>query len=233
MIAYHEAGHALVGKSIANADPIHKITIIPRGRALGLTFSLPTDDRYINKKDYIVTQLAIMLGGRQAEWLVFNERSTGCSNDIERATELARRMVCDWGMSEKMGPITFGKKDEEIFLGRSISQHRDYSEFTAQSIDGEVRRIVEEQITRVDKILLENRDKLELLARSVLEYEVLDGEEIDIVLRGEKIDLQKRNGGNNGKKEAAPAVPPAEEPVKPVTENGEDDKKGLNVDTQA
>lgn len=235
--AYHEAGHALIQKFIPNADPVHKVTIIPRGLALGVTVSLPKDDRYMQSREYAYSMIAGLLGGRQAEWLIFNERSTGCSNDIERATEIARRMVCEWGMSDKMGPITFGKKDEEIFLGRSITQHRDYSEQTAQEIDKEVRKIVEDQLVRVDKILLENKDKLILLAEAVLEYEILDGDEIDKVMLGEKIELSKRSRDNGNakksKKKEAKAPDKDSEEIKKDTDNisnGDDSLKGLNVD---
>jgi len=233
IVAVHEAGHAIVGKFIPGADPVHKITIIPRGRALGLTFSLPTDDRYINRKKYILAQLAILLGGRQAEWLIFHERSTGGSNDIERATEIARSMVCDWGMSENLGPVTFGKKDEEIFLGRSIAQHRDYSESTAQAIDHEVRSIVESQIGLVDKILTENKDKLSALADAVLEHEILDAEEIDRVLRGEKLETVKKTRAAPQPEKAKDGIGtevPAGEPVEaPASAEA---GKGVNIDTQ-
>jgi cell division protease FtsH len=182
LTAYHESGHALVAINIPEADPIHKITIVPRGRALGLTHQLPMDERHNYSKSYIETQLSILLGGRAAERLVFNELSTGAGNDIERATELARKMVCEWGMSDQLGPLTFGKKDEEIFLGREIATHRDFSEETAKIIDLEVKAIVEKAEKRASKILRDNIDSLKLLAESLLEREVMDGNEIKDLL---------------------------------------------------
>jgi cell division protease FtsH len=186
--AYHESGHALVGKLVPGSDPVHKMTIIPRGLALGVTHYLPIDEKHTYSKKYLETKLLHILGGRVAEKLVFNELTTGAGNDIERATELARKMVCEWGMSERLGPLTFGKKEEQIFLGREIATHRDYSEDTAQEIDKEVRRIVEEAEEETTKLLSANLDKLHLLANALLEKEILDGEEIDKILRGEKLE---------------------------------------------
>ena len=187
LTAYHEAGHVLVALKIPEADPIHKVTIIPRGRAMGVTHQLPLDDRHNYSRTYIVGRLGILLGGRAAEHLIFNELSTGAGNDIERGTELARKMVCEWGMSEKLGPLTFGKKQEEIFLGREISQHRDFSEETSRIIDQEVRAIVENAQKRAEEILKENKDKLELLANALLEHEILDAVEIQKAINGEDI----------------------------------------------
>jgi cell division protease FtsH len=186
--AYHESGHALVGKLVPGSDPVHKMTIIPRGLALGVTHYLPIDEKHTYSKKYLETKLLHILGGRVAEKLVFNELTTGAGNDIERATELARKMVCEWGMSERLGPLTFGKKEGQIFLGREIATHRDYSEDTAQEIDKEVRRIVEEAEEETTKLLSANLDKLHLLANALLEKEILDGEEIDKILRGEKLE---------------------------------------------
>lgn len=185
--AYHEAGHTLVAKMIPGTDPIHKVTIIPRGRALGLTQQLPIDERHTYPKDYLVDRIAILLGGRVAEEIVLEMQTTGAGNDIERATELARKMVCEWGMSEEMGPLTFGKKEEQIFLGREISQHRDYSESTAIKIDDEVKRLIADAHIRTTDILTENLDSLHRLAISLLEREVLGGDEIDRVMRGEEL----------------------------------------------
>jgi cell division protease FtsH len=189
--AYHESGHALIGKLVPGSDPVHKMTIIPRGMALGVTHYLPLDEKHTHSKKYLETKLLHLLGGRVAEKLVFNELTTGAGNDIERATELARKMVCEWGMSEKLGPLTFGKKEEQIFLGREIATHRDYSEYTAQEIDKEVRRIVEEAEQKTTELLSANLDKLHLLANALLEKEILDGEEIDRILRGEKLEPLK------------------------------------------
>jgi len=191
LTAYHESGHALVGKLIPGSDPVHKVTIIPRGLSLGVTHYLPVDEKHTHSKKYLETKLLDMMGGRVAEKLVFDELSTGAANDIERATALARKMVCEWGMSDKLGPLTFGKKEEQIFLGREIATHRDYSEHTAQEIDKEVRRIVEEAEAKATELLSANQDKLHALAKVLLEREILDGEEIDRILRGEKLEPVK------------------------------------------
>jgi len=182
--AYHEAGHALVAKLLPGTDPIHKVTIIPRGRALGMTMQLPTDDRYSYSKDFLYNNIAILLGGRVAEELVLNHTTTGAGNDIERATDLARKMVCEWGMSDKLGPLTFGKKEEEIFLGREIAKHRDYSEHTAVEIDNEVKRLVLENYERAKTIIKNNINGLKAIAEALLEREVLDAPEIDKILQG-------------------------------------------------
>ncbi|MGH7496357.1 MAG: ATP-dependent zinc metalloprotease FtsH [bacterium] len=210
--AYHEAGHVLVAKFTPGSDPIHKVTIIPRGRALGLTTSLPMDERKTYSKSYCESILVHFMGGREAERLVFNESTTGAGNDIERATELARKMVCEWGMSESMGPLAFGTKQEEIFLGREIAQHRDYSENTAQSIDAEVRRLVTEATQKAHDILRINLDKLHTLAKVLLEREILDGEEIDALLNGRA--MQPDDEAQNG---SAKAMAAEQEPV-PLSE---------------
>ena len=181
--AYHEAGHTLVAKLLPGTDPIHKVTIIPRGRALGVTQQLPVDDKYTYSKEYLYANIAVLLGGRVAEELMLNHMTTGAGNDIERATDLARKMVCEWGMSERLGPLTFGKKQEEIFLGREIAQHRDYSEQTALLIDEEVKRLVIENYDRTTKLLKDNINTLKALAEALLENEVLDGPEIDEIIR--------------------------------------------------
>ena len=183
--AYHEAGHTLVAKMIPGSDPIHKVTIIPRGRALGITQQLPIDEKHTYPRDYLINNITIMMGGRAAEELVLHHQTTGAGNDIERATEIARRMVCEWGMSEKLGPLAFGQKEEQIFLGREFNQHRDYSEYTARLIDGEVSAIVTHCYSRAKEILQENMDTLHRLAQALLEKEVLDGQQIDRILKGE------------------------------------------------
>ena len=188
--AYHEAGHALVARLIPGTDPVHKVTIVPRGRALGLTSYLPVDERHTYSKEYLEGRMAFMLGGRVAELLIFDQLTTGAGNDLERATDLARRMVCEWGMSDKMGPLTYGKKKEEIFLGREIAQHRDYSEETAQLIDGEVKRIIMEAEEKAQKLLAENLDKLKRIARALLDREILDGHEVDQLINGEDLPAQ-------------------------------------------
>jgi cell division protease FtsH len=182
--AYHEAGHAVVGWFLPDMDPLHKVTVIPRGRALGVTHFLPADDRYTRSKEYLEQLLAMMMGGRAAEETIFQSITSGAADDIRRATELARKMVCDWGMSEKLGPLAFGQREEMIFLGREIAQHKDYSEATAVTIDAEVRAFVESAYARARKILEENTDKLRAVAQALLERELLDGEEINTILTG-------------------------------------------------
>src|SRR5213594_1951207 len=181
--AYHEAGHALMAKLLPGADPVHKVTIIPRGRALGMTMQLPTDDRHNYSKEFLYNTLAILLGGRVAEELVLHHITTGAGNDIERATDLARKMVCEWGMSERLGPFTLGKKDEEIFLGREIATRRDFSEQVAIEIDHEVRRLVTENYERATRMLTDHMGVLKALAEALLEKEVLDAPEIDQIVQ--------------------------------------------------
>ena len=181
--AYHEAGHALMAKLLPGTDPVHKVTIIPRGRALGVTMQLPTDDRHNYSKDFLYDTLAILMGGRVAEELVFKNYTTGAGNDLERATDLARKMVCEWGMSEKLGPLTFGKKDEEIFLGREIATRRDFSEQVALEIDHEVKRLVIENYERTKRVLTDRMRTLKALAEALLEKEVLDSPDIDRIIQ--------------------------------------------------
>ena len=185
--AYHEAGHTLVGLKVPSADPVHKVTIIPRGMALGVTQQLPEGDRHNYTKEYLLGQISILMGGRIAEETFLGSITTGASNDIEKATELARAMVCEYGMSE-LGPLTFGKKEEQIFLGREIAQHRDYSEETSIRIDSEVRKIVTEQYERATRIIKENRDTLVRLAEALLEHESLDGVQIRRIVAGLTLD---------------------------------------------
>src|SRR5437879_503534 len=182
-IAYHEAGHTLVADVLPGADPLHKVTIIPRGRALGLTQQLPTDDKYNYSKEYLIDRITILLGGRAAEEIVLQQRTTGAGDDLEKATEMARKMVCEWGMSDRLGPLTFGKNEEHIFLGREVARAKDYSEETALAIDAEIKRFVLECATRARQILEENIEKLHALARALLERESLDSEEIARILR--------------------------------------------------
>ncbi len=187
MTAFHEAGHTLVARMIPGTDPIHKVTIIPRGRALGLTQQLPIDEKHTYPKDYLLNNITIMMGGRVAEELVLNRQTTGAGNDIERATEIARKMVCEWGMSEKLGPLAFGKKEEQIFLGREFAQHRDYSEETARLIDNEIRTIVNQSYEKAKDILQKNMATLHQLANTLLEKEVLDGRQIDSIIKAETV----------------------------------------------
>jgi cell division protease FtsH len=201
-IAYHEAGHVLVGKMIPETDPIHKVTIIPRGRALGVTHYLPIDEKHTYSKRYCENALTVMLGGRAADILIGHEPTTGSGDDIERATDLARRMVCEWGMSEKLGPLTFGQKGEPIFLGRDMVTHQTYSEETAMAIDSEIKAIVDSAYNRAEGILRENIDKLELIATTLLEREILDGQEIEKLLQGESLPTRRRGAGTRKRAEA-------------------------------
>jgi cell division protease FtsH len=182
--AYHEAGHTMVAKLIPGTDPVHKVSIIPRGMALGITLQLPTADRYSYNREHLLNNIAILLGGRAAEEIALNHMTTGAGNDIERATMLARKMVTEWGMSDKLGPLAYGKKEEQIFLGREIAQHRDYSEHTAIEIDEEVKRIVNENYARAKRLITERRASLDALTKALLEKETLDGPEIEAIVNG-------------------------------------------------
>ena len=223
--AYHEAGHALVAFLLPHTDPLHKVTIIPRGRALGVTMQLPEEDKYTHTREYMESSIAILLGGRIAEELVLDSMTTGASNDLERVTELARKMVCEWGMSPDLGPLTFGKKEEQIFLGREIAQHQDYSEDTAIKIDREVRRMVVDGYDRAHEVLDGNRDALVRLAEALLEYETLELVEIEKVINGEKIRRDEEVDAPTSdepdtreekpKKGLAPLVNPGENPATP------------------
>ncbi len=196
--AYHEAGHALVATMTPGADPLHKVTIIPRGMALGVTMQLPIDDKHTYTKEFLEAQLAVLMGGRCAEEIFLGHITTGAGNDIERATDVARQMVCDWGMSE-LGPLSFGKKEEAIFLGREIAQHRDYSEDTAICIDQEVKKIATKAYASAREILLGNRDRLERVAQALLEREVLDAAELKLIMEGKPLPEKTR---------PAPPTPP-------------------------
>ena len=208
--SYHESGHVLVAKKLPEADPVHKVTIIPRGRALGVTTYLPIDEKHTYSKEYLEAMITYALGGRAAEKITFNQFTTGAGNDIERATNLAHKMVCEWGMSEKLGPLAYGAKEEEIFLGREITRSKNYSETTAVVIDEEVKKIVTKGMERAEKILHDNIDILHRLAAALLEREILDGDEIDKVIRGEELPAVERQ--NNGQDPAtatqSPATPP-------------------------
>jgi len=184
--AYHEAGHALVAAMLPNADPLHKVTIIPRGMALGVTMQLPIDDKHSYDKDYLLAQLAILMAGRIAEEKYMNHMTTGAGNDIERATDLARKMVCEWGMSE-LGPLSFGKKEEQIFLGREINQHRDYSEETALKIDEQVRKLVQGGYDTALGIIEKHTDAMVRVAEALLVREILDGNEVMLLIDGQPL----------------------------------------------
>ena len=184
--AYHESGHTLVARLLPDTDPIHKVTIIPRGRALGLTQQLPINERHTYPKEHLLSNIAILMGGRAAEKIVLNTETTGAGNDIERASDLARKMVCDFGMSDELGPLSFGKKDEQIFLGRELSQHRDYGEDTAKKIDSEVRRIVTNGYDKTCQLIKDNLDIIHNMANALLEKETLNGTDIDEIMAGDK-----------------------------------------------
>jgi len=224
--AYHEAGHALIAKLLPKADPVHKVTIIPRGMALGVTQQLPREDRYLITRSQALTSLTVLLGGRAAEELVFNEQSSGAGSDLERATDLARKMVCDWGMSEKLGPLTLGKKEEQIFLGKELAYHQNYSEKTAMEIDQEIRRIVSESYERAKTLLSENLDTLHRIAQALLERETLEEEDINRLIKGEELAplLEKPEPAPQSEpekeKKKKPEVAPGVIKPEPVGEGG-------------
>src|SRR5712691_2443552 len=203
--AYHEAGHALVAAMTPGADPVHKVTIIPRGMALGLTMQLPEDDKHTYTREYLETMLAVLMGGRSAEEIFLGHITTGAGNDIERATDIARNMVCEWGMSE-LGPLAYGKKDEAIFLGREIAHHRDYSEDTAIQIDKEVKRIVNGGYDKAKNLLSKNRDTLERIAQALLEREVIDANEVKLLMEGKPLPEKPRTPPTTP--QAAPSTDP-------------------------
>jgi cell division protease FtsH len=216
--AYHEAGHALVARLTPGTDPVHKVTIIPRGRALGLTQQLPVDDRHTYPRHYLVGNLAVLLGGRAAEEIALDIVTTGAGNDIERATGLARKMVCEWGMSDAMGPLTFGKREEQVFLGRELATHRDFSERTAQAIDDEVRRLVEEAHQKARQILTENLDKLHAMAEALLTEETLDADAVEAIVNGQPRPVKNNARPAPAAASAPPAGPtPPEPPAGPET----------------
>jgi cell division protease FtsH len=204
--AVHEGGHALLAALLPHADPLHKVTIIPRGMALGVTQQLPTEEKHNWTKEQLEDRIAVCMGGRIAEEVTFGQISTGAANDIEQATEMARKMVCEWGMSDTLGPLTYGKKEEAIFLGKEFNRHQDYSEATALKIDAEIKRIVEEQYGRAQRILTEHRSGLVKVAEALLEYEVLDAQQIKQILAGQPIELK------------TPLKPPAPADKPPVRE---------------
>jgi cell division protease FtsH len=182
--AYHESGHAVVAKSLENTDPVHKVTIIPRGRALGVTMQLPEEDRYSHNRDYLLDRIAVLMGGRIGEEIFMNQMTTGASNDFERATDLAQNMVARWGMSDALGPRVYGENQAEVFLGRDVTTHKNLSDSTAQKVDGEITRIINEQYTRARRIIEERRDKVEVMAKALLEWETIDAKQIDDIMAG-------------------------------------------------
>jgi len=229
--AYHEAGHALAAKLLPGTDPVHKVSIIPRGMALGVTMQLPVDDRHNYSKEFLENQLAMMLGGRVAEELVLNQKTTGASNDIDRATKTARKMVCQWGMSDKLGPLSFGDGGEQIFLGRELIQHKNYSEDTARTIDDEIRGIIDQAHAKARTLIGENRAALDRIAEALLERETISGDDIDLLIKGEPLpplNAERPGGGSasSGSGSGPGYVPRAE--GKPAT--GDSDEFSLEED---
>jgi cell division protease FtsH len=225
--AVHEAGHALLAVVLPHADPVHKVTIIPRGMALGVTMQLPVDDKHNYSRDYLNDQIAILLGGRIAEEITMNGMTTGAGNDLERSTELARKMVCEWGMSDAMGPLTFGKKEEQIFLGREIAQHQDYSEDTAIRIDQEIKKFVTTNYDKARALLVQHREALDRIAEELLLREVLDADQVRKIVAGQPLEEHKpaaaaspvsEDGSKRPVKERPSIVPPMPQINKPVTQ---------------
>jgi cell division protease FtsH len=222
--AVHEAGHALLAAVLPHADPVHKVTIIPRGMALGVTMQLPVEDKHNYNREYLNDQIAILLGGRIAEEITMNGMTTGAGNDLERSTELSRKMVCEWGMSDAMGPLTFGKKEEQIFLGREIAQHQDYSEDTAIRIDHEIKRIVTTNYERARTLLEQHKPALLRIAEELLVREVLDADQVKRLVAGEQLEEHRPanipsvsdDGSKRAPKERPSIVPPLPPLNKPV-----------------
>jgi cell division protease FtsH len=214
--AYHESGHAVVAKLLLRTDPVHKVTIIPRGRALGLTMQLPQEDRYSMDREHLLQNISVLFGGRIAEELFMNQMTTGASNDFERATEMARRMVTQWGMSDHLGPMVYGENEGEVFLGRSITTHKNVSEATMQQVDAEIRRIIDEQYRVARKLIEENREKVEAMAKALLEWETLDSDQINDIMAGKPPRPPKPTGTQSpptAPQGNAPAAAPAASPA--------------------
>jgi cell division protease FtsH len=207
--AYHEAGHAVVAKCLTKTDPVHKVTIIPRGRALGVTMQLPTEDRYSMEREQILQNIAVLMGGRIAEEIFMGHMTTGAGNDIQRATEMARRMVTEWGMSDTLGPMVYGENEGEVFLGRSVTTHKNVSEATLQKVDAELRRIIDDQYQLARRLIEENRDKIEVMAKCLLEWETIDAEQINDIMEGKTPRPPKPT--------QPPAPPPDSTPTAPAT----------------
>jgi cell division protease FtsH len=214
--AYHESGHAIVARLLPKTDPVHKVTIIPRGRALGVTLQLPVEDRYSYNRDYLLNNIAVLFGGRIAEELFMNQMTTGASNDFKRATEMARRMVTEWGMTDALGPMVYGENEGEVFLGRQVTTHQNMSEETMKAVDKEVRAIIDMQYALARRLLEENRDKVEAMTKALLEWETLDADQIHDIMAGNPPRPPKpvapkvppaSDGGNRG---AEPSVAPVE-----------------------
>jgi cell division protease FtsH len=237
LTAYHEAGHTLVTMKTKNADPLHKVTIIPRGQAMGVTHQLPIDERHNYSRSYIMAKLDTLLGGRAAEQLVFDELSTGAGNDIEQATKLARKMVTEWGMSDKMGPLTFGKKNEEVFLGKEISRTRNFSEKTAELIDEEVKNIVSEAEINAKTILEDNRELLDKVAKELLEHETLSKQDIEKLMNGEELNKEseenqsEKSDSREDTEDEAPIEEKEQSDTAEAGQNEKDDKKEEKIES--
>ncbi len=222
--AYHESGHAVVAKLLPKTDPVHKVTIIPRGRALGVTMQLPSEDRYSMDKNRILDTIAVLFGGRIAEEIFMNQMTTGASNDFERATDMARRMVTQWGMSEALGTMVYGENEGEVFLGRSVTTHKNVSEATMQKVDEEIRRIIDQQYNLARSLIEANRDKIEIMAKALLEFETLDADQLDDIMAGKPLRPPKTPSSPSGpsnnppRGDAAPVTPTAAAPVQPAQE---------------
>src|SRR5688572_27093509 len=202
--AFHEAGHVLVAKMLPKTDPVHKVTIIPRGRALGVTMQLPLEDRYSQDRERLLNTIAVLFGGRIAEEIFMHQMTTGASNDFERATDIARRMVTQWGMSDSMGTMVYGENEGEVFLGRSITTHKNVSEETMRQVDAEIRRIIDKQYALARRLIEENREKVEIMAAALLEWETLDSDQLNDIMAG--------------KPPRPPKVPAASTPTSPPTD---------------
>ncbi|HNU20488.1 MAG TPA: hypothetical protein PKK53_09405, partial [Hydrogenophilus thermoluteolus] len=226
--AYHEAGHVVVAKLLPKTDPVHKVTIIPRGRALGVTMQLPEGDRYSQDKERLLNTIAVLFGGRICEEIFMNQMTTGASNDFQRATDIARKMVTQWGMSDILGPMVYGEEEGEIFLGRAVTTHRNISEATMQKVDAEVRRIIDEQYALARRLIEENRDKVIALAEALLEYETLDADQIDDIMAGKpprppkKPETNPRNAAPpSGEGVVADAPAPDGKEARPASPGGQ------------
>jgi cell division protease FtsH len=218
--AYHESGHAVVAKLMPKTDPVHKVTIIPRGRALGLTMQLPSEDRYSMDKERILSTLAVLFGGRIAEEIFMNQMTTGASNDFERATDMARKMVTQWGMSDALGPMVYGENEGEVFLGRSVTTHKNISEATMQKVDIEIRRIIDQQYALARNLIETHRDKIEAMTHALLEWETIDADQINDIMDGNPPRPPKPSQSKQAPKPPADQAPtaPATTPTQPAQE---------------
>jgi len=239
IVAYHEAGHALVGYLLPHTDPVHKVSIIPRGRAGGYTLMFPEEDRYYMTRSELLDRVSMLLAGRVSEQIVLNEISTGAQNDLERATSIVRQMIMEYGMSDALGPITLGKKHDQVFLGRDLARDRDFSEEIAKAIDHEIRRIIESCYQKAQDIIENNRDKLELIAQSLLERETLDAEEIKALMEGKSLgeldalrESKRNHAGDNGSKATAHQKDEGEKKEIPVDKKEEHHDDGNPPDRE-